>query len=350
VNASVAPHRISQSDIARTLGLSKNAVSLALSGNPGVSDETREAVRKTAQELGYRRKLRNSRSSGQLQTVALVFNEGLLHFPETMFFGPVIQHLQKELQRRQYNLMVFGISDEDESALRLPPWPAGTVQGILVLSRFGPEFVAALQTKAPVVWIDHYDETLACDKVLTENRLGAFLAVDYLAKIGHREIGFFGGVGLSPSYVERLSGYRAALERNHLRVESSWEWTVADVDPDKILAYWKGLTHRPSAWFCVNDVLAVNLLRVLQEHGVAVPQETAVLGFDDLQLARTTNPEVSSMHVHLPYYATRVGAVLSARLDDPTRPIEVVRIMPTLVARGSTARETRIESETRFKA
>jgi len=333
----VALQRTSQSDIARTLGISKNAVSLALSGNPGVSDETRDAVRKTAEELGYRKKVRQTRSSSQLQTVALVFNEGLLHFPETMFFGPVIQHLQKEFQARGYNLMVFGISDDDEQAMRLPAWPAGAVQGIIVLSRFGPQFVAALQSRAPIVWVDHYDDSLACDKVLTENRLGAFLAVDYLAKLGHQAIGFFGAVHLSPSYAERLRGYRSALDRHQLTEEASWVWSEADVDSSKIFAFLEGLKHMPTAWFCVNDVLSVNLLRVLQDRGVSVPQEVAVLGFDDLQIAQTTQPGVSSMHVHVPYYATRVGAVLSARLEDPLRPIEVVRIMPTLMVRGSTA-------------
>lgn len=329
--------RISQSDIARQLGLSKNAVSLALAGNPGVSEETREAVRRTAQDMGYRPRVRSHERGQGLQTIALVFNEGLLHFPETMFFGPVLQHLQKELAIRHYNLMVFGISDEDERAMKLPPWPPSSVQGILVLSRFSPEFVNALQSKAPIVWIDHYDETVACDKVLTENRLGSFLAVDYVARLGHRTIGFLGGVDLAPSYRERLHGYRVALERHGLPVNPAWQWLEADVEPERIAAYWDGLGEYPSAWFCVNDVLAVNLLRVAQDRGFAVPEKTVIVGFDDLQLGRTTAPPMTSMHVDVPYYASRVIEVLARRLEDPNAPIEVVRIMPHLVIRGSTA-------------
>lgn len=332
----MASRGVSQAEIAKRLGISRNAVSLALSGRPGVSMETREAVRRTAQILGYRRRARKADRQG-LQTIALLFNESLLHFPETMFFGPVLQHLQKELALRGYHLMVFGVSDEDDRQLNLPSWPPGTVQGILALSRFSPRFVLGLQERAPVIWIDHYDETVPCDKVVTENRLGSFLAVDYLVGSGLDRIGFFGGVNLAPSYAERLHGYRTALTRRGIALKPAWEWTEADVDPVRIAAFLDALNEHPDAWFCVNDVLAVNLLRVLQERGLSVPDDVAILGFDDLALAETASPALSSVHVDVGYYAARVVASLARRLEDPQCPVEVVRIMPTLVARVSTA-------------
>jgi LacI family transcriptional regulator len=189
-----------------------------------------------------------------------------------------------------------------------------------------------------VVWIDHYDATIACDKVVTENQIGAFMAVNHLITAGHKNIGFLGDVQHSPCYVERWQGYQTALERGGLKPEPAWQWTDAEEQPDKIAAYWEGLSERPSAWFCANDILAVHLLRVVQERGFSVPAEVAVVGFDDLRLAQTSVPQVTTVHVGAEYYAARAVEMLADRLEHPDRPPEVVRITPSLVVRGSTRR------------
>ncbi len=318
----------SMADIAHALGISKNAVSLALAGSPGVSEQTRAAVHQMARQLGYRRKPRRQRS---LRGVALVFNESLLQPPATIFFGPVIQNLQKELARRECILTVFGVSDADERAMRLPAWPPGNIEVILVLSRFSPEFVRALKARAPVVWMDHYDATVACDKVVTENRHGAFLGVRHLIDAGHTTIGFMGDLQHSPSYAERWEGYRLALESCGLH--PSWQWTEAN--PDLIALFWDGLSDYPSAWFCVNDLLALDLLHLAQERGLRVPNDVAIVGFDDLEPAQATAPAITTVHVDVEYYASRAVEVLANRLDQPDRPSETIRIAPILVIRES---------------
>ncbi len=317
-------------DIAQVLGISKNAVSLALSGNAGVSDQTREAVHRTAQQLGYRRR---GRGRTRLRSVALIFNESLLQPPATLFFGPLIQNLQKELGRRNFSLTVFGVSDADERAMRLPPWSKGAFEGIVVLSGFSSPFVRELQTRAPVVWMDHYDATVSCDKVVTENRLGAYVGTKHLIDAGLTRIGFLGDVNHSPSYLERWQGYRLALQSHDLSSPDCWQWTTAD--PDRLEPYWKGLADRPSGWFCVNDILAARLVHHVQACELAVPEDVAVVGFDDLQLAQLTVPSITTMHVAVEYYTARAVEVLTNRLEHPGQPPELIRITPFLVVRES---------------
>jgi len=324
----------SMTDIATALSISKNAVSLALAGKPGVSSSTREAVERAANELGYRRK---PKSSTRIRMVALLFNESLLHPPATLFFGPLIQHLQKEMAQYSFGLTVFGVTDADDLSAQVPAWPQEMVKGIITLSRFSPKFVAALQSQAPVVWVDHYDATIDCDKIVTENRLGGFFATEHLIALGHRAIGFLGNVSHSPSYMERWQGFALAVERSHLLRNPLWEHTDADPNQDALADYLNRIPSQPSAWFCANDLLAVTLVQVLKLRGVLVPDQVAVVGFDDLQLAQTAIPPVTTMHVDPAYYATRTVQALTRRLDQPDCPTEMIRITPKLIARASSA-------------
>lgn len=323
--------RVTMADIAEALGISKNAVSVALKGSPGVSDRTRDAVKRMADQLGYHRR----RAETRLRAVALVFHESLLQAPATLFFGPLIQNLQKQLARRDGTLTLFGVSDDDQANLRLPAWSEGAFEGILALSEFSPLFIHALQKRAPVVWIDHYSAQVACDKVVTENQLGAYEAVMHLIDRGYPTIGFLGDLAHSPSYVERFAGYRQAVETAGLFLDERWVWTEADERASHVEAYWQSLETSPAAWFCANDILAANLLHVVREQGCDVPDDVAIVGFDDLQLAQASTPKITTMHVEPKYYASRAVQVLEERLDHPNRPFETIRVAPELVVRQS---------------
>lgn len=319
-------------DIADRLGISKNSVSLALAGDRGVSMETRRKVLAVARELGYSRG-RRAQSARGTTAVAVVFQERLLHPPATLFYGPILQFLQQELADRNATLSLFGVSPEDESAERVPPTLRAGVQGIIVLSRLRSEYLEALAALAPMVLVDHYDSTFPCDKVTTENELGAYLAVRHLVTTGHRAIGYVGEIQRAPSYRERWTGYRAAMARLGLDVRPEWErLTVVE---EAVGGAVSGATTDPTAWFCANDIYASNLVQHLKASGVAVPEDVAVVGFDDLPLTLTTSPSLTSLHVDPRYYAQQVVDQLMNRLEHPDRPGHVLRIAPRLVIRES---------------
>lgn len=300
-----------------------------------MSASTRVAVERTAQQLGYRRK---SDAPSGIRTVGLFFNEALLHPPDTLFFGPLIQHLQRALARHAFSLSVFGVTDSEDITGEIPSWSPDSVKGAIVLSRFTSKFVRALQSRVPVIWVDHYDASVDCDKVVTENQLGGFVAVQHLIDRGHQSIGFLGNRAYSPSYEERWQGYTLALSQAGILHPSTWECTeIAKDDTDGILDCLDALDAGPSAWFCVNDLLALTLIQILGSRGVIVPDDVAVVGFDDLQLAQTATPSVTTMHIDPTYYAERTVTCLTRRLTHPECPTELIRIVPTLTVRSSSA-------------
>ncbi len=196
---------------------------------------------------------------------------------------------------------------------------------------------------APMVLVDHYDSTFPCDKVLTENEVGAFLAVRHLVELGHRLIGFVGEVERTPSYRERWRGYRTAMRRFGLDVPAVWEQTaVTEMDTIESL---EALSSSPTAWFCANDIYASNVIRFLQDSGLQVPGDVAVLGFDDLPLTLTTSPPITTVHVDAERYARHVVDQLMHRIDTPDAPFLSIRIAPELVLRESTAKAREVVSE-----
>ncbi len=333
--------RPSMADLARVVGISTNAVSLALAGRPGVSEATRMEVRRVAKEIGYEPRIPR-RVANRLKTVALVFNEGLLYPPAALFFGPVLERLQRELSALDATLLVFGISDAEEKAMRLPGGVnTHPIDGIVALSRFVPEFIDVMQRRAPVVVVDHYDPGHGSDQVLTENERGALLAVKHLVHLGHRDFGFLGRLHDSPSYTERWRGYLAGILAAKDKARSLCECLDAEDDIESLRKFFVGIEQHPTAWFCANDVVAVNLLQLCQEASIRVPEQVSVVGFDDVQLAQSTTPPLTSVHVDAQAYAQRVVAALVHRISHPDAPIEVVRIVPTLAIRGSTAKPDR---------
>ena len=170
--------------------------------------------------------------------------------------------------------------------------------------------------------------------MLTENEVGAFLAVRHLVEMEHRSIGFIGEVGRTPSYRERWNGYRTAMNRFGLPISVAWEQTtVSEVESMQSLTT---LRDGPSAWFCANDIYASNVIQYCHDAGLRVPQDVAVVGFDDLPLTLTTSPPITSVHVDAEYYARQVVDRLMRRIDRPDAPFLSVRIAPRLVLREST--------------
>ena len=321
-------------DVAKMVGISKNAVSLALSGRAGVSEETRREVVRVASELGYPVR---SRPTGTTR-IALAAAQGLFHQPSSDFFGPLLEAVQQDLSQLGYTLSLFVITPEDEAALQIPRSVAdGEYSGIVVVSKLSASLLAKLYACGPLVLVDHYDPGLACDQVLTENEVGAHLAVHHLVHLGHRAIGFIGQNSEAPSYVERWRGFRIALERSGLEKNPDWIWQEAQMTALALGAFYDGLTEPPTAWFCVNDVLAMVLVNHLRARNVDIPGQVAVVGFDGLELSLTTNPQLTTVNVDHRYYAHRVAEVLHRRIENPGAPFETIRVIPRLVVRGSTA-------------
>lgn len=330
--------KVSMDTIARHLGLSRNAVWLALAGKSGVSLETRQRVMDTAAALGYRRPTRTvtTKTTGH---IGLVLSEAIFH--ETSFFGPIIMHLQRQVAALGANLTIQPVSDKDNASARLPALiTEGRVDGIIILSSMPREIIEAIGVRIPTVVVDHDDALVDVDQVGTANRLGAYRGVHYLTSLGHRNIGFIGRGLDIPSYRARFIGYREALYDMQLPFSEAWTWKDAEQSDPALVQHLKSVDDWPSAWFCANDALAFHLVRALQALGISVPQGCSVIGFDNQMFAEMSDPPLTTLSIDRELFARIAVQQLFERIADPMRAVRSVVLNPKLLIRQSTAEVT----------
>ncbi|MCM3630658.1 LacI family DNA-binding transcriptional regulator [Paenibacillus glycanilyticus] len=326
-------------DIADKLRLSKNSISQALTGKPGVSDETRRLIMQTADDMGYvygkRAQQPNSTYSGP-RTIALIASN--YAFSMKSFFGDIYLSVDKELKQRGMELIIQSISPEDAASLTLPPFiQQRAVDGILILSHITTPYIrAVLETGIPSILIDHHHPDLAADSILTNNRFSAYEAIRHLAGLGHRDIGYMGNIRISPSYYERLEGMRLAAFELGIELKEQWIVTTAKEESGEIRSLLEGMADLPTAWFCVNDGFGFMVNSALQQMGMNVPEDISVVSFDNGYLSRLATPPITTVDVDLQLYARCAVEKLISRLNDSEQPRTETLLSTRLLVRGST--------------
>lgn len=332
--------KVTMQDIADRLNISKNSVSQALSGKPGVSEETRQLVQKTADELGYDYSTsRNQKQPDKKSTrnIALIASE--FAFSLKSFFGVIYLGIEKELRARGMNLFIESIDNETKENLTLPSLLTNhQIDGVLILSHISTDYIKKIiDTGIPTVLIDHHDPHLEADSILTNNRFGAYRAIEHLIQLGHRDIAFVGDVDKSPSYQERLEGYLLALRKYDIKHNEHFIVTNAQENQNHIKLFMDNLQSQPTAWFCVNDGLGFLVTSVLQQRGVHIPEEVSVCSFDNGQLSQISTPRITTVDIDLNYFAKKAIEQLCWRMENREEPIQEILLPTTLLIRESTA-------------
>ncbi|MFD0049398.1 LacI family DNA-binding transcriptional regulator [Actinomycetes bacterium NPDC127524] len=332
--------KISMQDIADRLNISKNSVSQALSGKTGVSAETRSLVQKTARELGYEyssSRKQNQAQSKPLRNVALIASE--FAFSLKSFFGEIYLSIEKEVRDRGMNLYIESINDDSKNNLTLPAlFSNHEIDGTLILSHISTDYITEIiNTGIPTVLIDHHSPYLQADSILTNNRFGAYSAVEHLIRLGHIDIAFVGDCDFSPSYQERYEGYLLALKKYGLPQNPEFMFTDAQESQEEMNEIFISLKKRPTAWFCVNDGHGFIVTSVLQQNGCKVPEEASVCNFDNGQLSKIANPKITTMDIDLTYFGKKAVEQLCWRIEHKDEPVHEILLPTKLIVRESTS-------------
>jgi LacI family transcriptional regulator len=287
---------ITIADVALRAGVSKTTVSHTLSGKRPVSEETRRKVEQAVQDLGFRpnilaQSLRMQRS----QTVALIIPD------ITNPFYPVLARgLQQVLVEQGYHTFLCNTDGqlEQEQAF-VDDVVRRQVDGIvLVPFQLTTEALEeALTANIPVISIGTLIDHPLVDVVRPDDTQGAREATEYLLARGHRRIGMVtGDFGLATSE-RRMVGYREALEQAgiafdpHLVVRGNFVRQGGREAMRELLV----LQQRPSAVFCGNDLMAIGAMDTVREAGLAIPQDMAIMGFDDIDAASLVSPALTTV-------------------------------------------------------
>lgn len=305
-------------DVAKLAGVSVATVSFVLNDKPGVrlTDATRERVWAAAEELGYRpNALAKSLSVGTSRFIGVVADA----IATTPFAGQLIQGAQDEAWRQGYVLLVANTDDDREiEADALSMLLEHRVAGVLYSTWYHREVDPPASLKdVPSVLANCFSADPSHPAVVPDEVQGGRAATELLLDAGHSRVAFINSVEDAPATRGRLQGYRQALDARGLRF-----------DPDLVLAVghdqesgYEGanrlldLEARPTGVFCYNDRVAMGLYDAFRDRGLGVPEDMAVVGFDNQEIiAGHLRPPLTS--VALPHYDIGVLAVqvlLSAR-------------------------------------
>lgn len=323
-------------DVAREANVSVATVSRVFNSSGPVSEETRARIREVAARLRYSphgaaRSLITSKTSTVGVLLPDLYGE---------FFSEVIRGMDQTAQRSGYHLLVSSSHDakeEIEAALRAM---RGRVDGLIAMSPHldAPSLVANVPATLPVVLLNCEVNGHGYDALTIENQSGAYQMVRHLVALGHRSIAMIRGAEGNYDAEERLRGYRAAMRDSGIEPRPSWEFPgdFTETSGFRATASLLTLPDRPTALFAANDAMAIGALSALRDAGVVVPDDIAVVGFDDIPLARYMNPPLSSVHVAIAELGTRaVETLLHAieRKNEHTRRHQ--RLETTLVIRRS---------------
>jgi LacI family transcriptional regulator len=323
-------------DVAREAKMSVATVSRVLNGSGPVSEETRRLIREVAGRMRYvPHSGARSLITSKTQTLGV-----LLPDLYGEFFSEVIRGMDDTAQRNGFHLLIsraYADRHGIETAIRAM---RGRADGVVVMSPdLDAESLLNLPSTIPVVLLCSVSRGNEIDSLTIQNCRGAREMVAHLISVGHRRIAIIKGSPRNYDAAERLRGYRMSLREAGIMLDPLLEREGDFTEAAGYSAVLKliALKNRPTAIFAANDSMAIGVLSALRESGIAVPEEMAVAGFDDIPLARYMDPPLSSVHVPIWELGARaVDLLLHGITHKNDHPRRRERVSTKLVIRRST--------------
>ncbi|MEW6047130.1 MAG: LacI family DNA-binding transcriptional regulator [Bacillota bacterium] len=295
--------------IARAAGVSPSTVSRVLRDQAGVSEEARRRVHEAIAALGSTPdevRLSASLKLEALTKAARTRLSGLLGLivPDvsTGFYVEVLKGVEAEAYRRGYGLVLYTTAGRGHDEVIRRALEAGQCQGLVIMTPRHAGPLSLLERNVdgvpPVVVVDHRSQGSRFPHIAVDNLKGAMEATRYLIQKGYRRIAFITGELSIQSAVDRLRGYRLALEEAGVGYDPAFVVHGDFLTPSGYRAVREWLEQRrtlPDVWFCSNDLMAFGVLHALHEAGLSVPGDTAVMGFDDIPMAQATLPPLTTV-------------------------------------------------------
>ncbi|HML20889.1 MAG TPA: LacI family DNA-binding transcriptional regulator [Aggregatilinea sp.] len=322
-------------DVAQKANVSINTVSLALQDSDLVQPRTKARVLSVAKELGYRPNvMAQNLRRGVVHTIGIMIPD-----VQNAHFWDIVDGAHDEAYQNNYGMVLTHTSLNQE---RESEFLRGLIErrydGVILAQTYSEqspiELRTLIQRGGAVVTLGRTWE--GADRVEYFREDTAQVLLEYLYELGHRRIGFVMGVARKELAQERLVAYQHFIEKHDLI--SMLEYCGPSVDESaeattRLLQY----QPRPTAIISVNDQLATGIYRSLGLHGLRIPEDVSVAGFDNTSVAKSLYPSLTSVDVGGPDIGRISVQLLLQRLADPKRPQQIVQVPARLVPRESTA-------------
>jgi LacI family transcriptional regulator len=333
--------KVTLQDIAIKTGFTKNTVSRALRNKPEISEATRKLINDTAKEMGYiTNTIAGALRSGVTRTIAIILGD--ISNPH---FGIMAKEVEIAARRHFYNTFVLNTDEKYEveeqaiySAL------SKKVDGIILCpTQRKMEAIKVLKKNGIpfVLWGRYFEEEPETDYVICNDFRGGYLATQHLIERGHRDILCLTGPGYISSARERLAGYQKALQEQGIDYcpDLIRETSVTTGECRQVIQKLLEEKAKFTAIFAFSDMIAWEAIYTLNKHGISVPRDVEVIGFDNIQSRMYLPVPLTSVSPSKKRMSRRAVDILLKKMNspEPGRYFHEV-IDPGIVIRESTSR------------
>jgi DNA-binding LacI/PurR family transcriptional regulator len=327
-------------ELAKAAGCSVSTVSRALNNSAHtVNDVTRERILAIANQLGYRPNM-TARGLKMDRT----FTIGLIVCNIASPFTPVlIRGIQEYLRQRDYFSIIISTDwDSDLESDAVHQLISRSIDGVIFVETWRDESNNTLDlANKPYVYVYRLFDGEYANSVIVDDIHGARLAVEHLVKLGHHRIAFINGPQGWAASKERLAGYQEVLGQYKIPYdpslveEGTWEVQSGYHAAKKFLL----MPDRPTAIFAANDLMALGAIYAIQDAGLNVPKDIAVVGYDDREITSFSNPTITTICPPSFEMGQLAAQLILDRLEDQIEIKDPIRVQSRLIIRESCGAE-----------
>jgi len=332
-------------EVAKLAGVSRSTVSRVVNQHPNVRPEVRERVWEVVRKTGYQpHAAARSLATRRTRVIGLIIPQAVTTLFTDPYFPILIRGVADACNAHNYHLMLslFSRRRVQESRARQDLLYQQVLRGryldgVVVSSAplDDPIFPRLLEDGVPFIIVGRYPHERA-NYVDVDNVAGARMAVEHLLRLGHERVATITGPLNMFAAQDRLEGYRQALAARGIPVD---EDLIAEGDFTEgggRAAMQRLLPRRPTAVFAASDMMAVGAIKVLREAGLRVPEDVAVVGFDDIPLASMVEPPLTTVRQPIEQTGGMAVELLVSLLENPGEETVHRVVLPTeLVIRAS---------------
>ncbi|MCM3727604.1 LacI family transcriptional regulator [Neobacillus cucumis] len=335
---------ITTKDIAKMANVSQSTVSRCLNDSPMISEKTKKKVLKIAQEHGFQFNANaRSLSANKTNTIGVILPQSLFGQGIEVYFSSWQNEIIESLERMQMDVIISFFENRFTKQNNIERFIAAKkVDGLIIMEpSLDDKAIATLEkTEVPFIFCKYlppFYKTKDVDFVCVDQYKGGYIAGDHLIKLGHRNIMCISADIIGGEFQQRIEGFKAAFKDHHLQYDedkifygdttfhSGYRLIMDNID----------ILKDVTAIFAQNDLMAQGAITAMKELDIKVPNEIAVIGFDDIELCTFYKPYLSTIHQPIKEIATLTCKRLIEKLNSTSTMKQKLEISPTLVIRES---------------
>lgn len=331
--------------IAKKLDISINAVSLALNGRPGISNNLKNEILKYADEIGYFELKPKYTKTFKENNFCLILEKK--HYNDFYFYSNAVKSIENETRNLGFDLI---IKFADLLNYTIPSCIINRkISGILILGTFPDKYLRLIfDQKIPTVLVDNMSLYYSTDCILNNNKSGCYKAVKFLIKNDIFDIGFFGDVSYSQSIKDRFFGFQEAMLEFFdydykkmietimpVSILSNVEQDIIQKNIANIEDKLTMLPRLPKAFLCSNDNGAEILIKALKNLGYNTPNDISIIGFDNNENSEFVKPALTTLNVDTNLMGLQAVKRLNFRIKNKNHPAEIIVLETKLIIRDS---------------